>query len=190
MNKKMIKYFDENGMVKFCDGNSFNNEFKIIREIPKKHSHFNNGNEYVDVNEENLPYLSKEDMIIAYTSTGTIWEELKAHEDTLLYKFGAALYFPSELLNHPSIDKIIVRNDFYVPNYARGNDHILGSTLQEQIKELSSGTMGSLTNIQDYKTLDIIQETFLKYSSNLPSTLRWQSAWEIFKGSKEYIELL
>lgn len=190
MNKKMVKYFDENGMVKFCDSNSFNNEYKIIREIPKEHSHFNNSDEYVDVNKEYLPYLSEGDMIIVYTSTGTTWNELKAHKDELLFKFGAGLYFPSELLNHPSIEKIKVRNDFYIPNYARGNDHILGSTLKEQIKELSSGTIGSLTNTKDYQTLDLIQETFLKYSSNLPSTLRWQSAWEIFKGSKEYIELL
>lgn len=190
MNKKMIKYFDENGMVKFCDGNSFNNEFKIIREIPKKHSHFNNGNEYVDLTKEDLPYLSEGDMIIVYTATGTNWNELKSHEDKLLYKFGAGLYLPLELFNHPSVQKIKIRNDFYVSEYSRDHDHITTSTLQEQIKELSSGTIGSLTNIQDYKTLDIIQETFFKYSSNLPSTLRWQIAWEIFKGSKEYIELL
>lgn len=190
MNKKMVKYFNKNGMVEFCDKNSFNNEFKIIREISKKHSHFNNGNEYINLKEEDLPYLSEGDMIIVYTSTGTTWNELKTHEYQLLYKFGAELYSPSELFNHPSVQEIKIRNDFYVPSYSRDNDHILGSTLKEQIKELSSGTIGSLTNIQDYKTLDLIQETFFKYSSNLPCTLRWQSAWEIFKGSKEYIDLL
>jgi hypothetical protein len=69
--------------------------------------------------------------------------------------------------------------------YSQSTQIINADTILRDIRGLSSGTLATLTNHQDYDTLDKIHTRFIQFSmgvfsSNPKEFENWQTAWSRF----------
>lgn len=195
--ENIIKFFNEKGNVEFMDERTLVNEGcngKIIRKIPKRHSYFNGNSETFELEKEDIKFLSEGDMILVDTSTGTYYYELMFDEDIqeLIYKkdnFG--YYDVNSLFNDVRVRKVKVRNDLFISSYAQDDNYRNDTgTLIEQINTLSSGTIATLIKSNMYSDVDKVTDGFREYAKSLPVNYKWQSAWNIFKDSDEYLDIL
>lgn len=120
----LVKFFSK-GNVEIKEVKNIENfDNKIIRILPEKHEYFNvEGKEYVDLNKDNVKYLSEGDMIILHDFDGsTYWHELKYNDalQCLCYKSD---YSIEDAIISGRYKKISVRNDFYIPEYAKSENN-------------------------------------------------------------------
>jgi hypothetical protein len=116
----MVKYFNKQGYVELKDiQDTFSFKGRIIRVIPEKHKMFNiEEMAYIDLNKDNMNYLSEGDMVILKDTDGsTYWHELIYNEQLrcLCYKGDYSILDEVLLKKY----EISVRNDFYISPYAR-----------------------------------------------------------------------
>ena len=67
------------------------------------------------------------------------------------------------------------------------NDYPVNQRMIEDCRQLSSGTMATLTGITNYDRLDEIQADFVAHVTEfLPHVENWQKAWEYYENLKRW----